>query len=64
MCMSKYKTNKITKFILNLHNVLCGYFIVGIYLPRLSKAAICICKSYNYINVFFFLNDLNIIFPL
>jgi len=34
MCMSKYKTNKITKFILNLHSVLlCKYF------SRTSKAA-------------------------
>lgn len=39
MCMSKYKTNKITKFILNLHNVLCGSFIVGIYLPRKSSGS-------------------------
>lgn len=55
MCMSKYKTNKITKFILNLHNVLCGSFILGIYLPRLSKAVIVSfggpSKSYNYLNL-------------
>lgn len=45
MCMSKYKTNKITKFILNLHNALCGSFILGIYLPRLSKAEIFIWRA-------------------
>lgn len=36
MCMSKYKTNKITKFILNLHNVLC-FFLFCLCVQILKK---------------------------
>lgn len=38
MCMSKYKTNKITKFILKLHSVLC--VLLCKYFSRTSKAAV------------------------